>query len=137
MLASRERRPVVDVIKGERVDANAAAVLHLVAQRWEGRENVAEDDGGVDGTVPVEGLHRDVGAEVKVLTALPKRVLGGEFSVLGKVAARLAHEPHRGAVDGLAVQSGNDPLFAVHAVNSMCESASSIAATRPRICPSS
>ena len=137
MLTCRKGSPVVGFVERKRVNTNAATVFHLVPERWQGRQDVAEHDRSVNGTVAMDGLHRDVRAEIEVLTALPKGVLSGEFSVFGKVAPCLTHEPNGGPVNGLAVQSSNDALLTVHAVNSMWERASSMASARPWMCPSS
>ena len=65
-------RPCLDVIEGEGRDANATAVLDLIAKGRKRREDVAEHDGGVELRILLDRLCRDGGAQVEVLAAFPE-----------------------------------------------------------------
>src|SRR6266581_442169 len=70
-------------------------------QRLERQQDVGEQDGGVDGEA-TDRLERDLGGEVGRVTQLEQRVLLAQRAIFREVTARLAHEPDRGGVDGLA-----------------------------------
>ena len=81
--------------------ALARLEAHFQAQSAQRREDIGEDDGGVQ-VERVDGLHGHLAAQLGLLDDLEHPVLLPEFPVLAHVASRLPHEPHRGPIDRLA-----------------------------------
>jgi len=90
------------------------------AHAFERQHDVGIEDGPID----AEPAHRDradLGAQLRRARDLEDAVTFAERAVLREGAARLAHEPHRGALDGLAPAgadeqrraSAGDPLALV------------------------
>ena len=77
------------------------------AHDFEGKQEVGEDDGGVD-SEKFCGGDGDLGGERGLLADLEQRVLLADGAVLGHVASGLAHEPDGSAVDGLRLAGANE-----------------------------
>ena len=107
-------RPCLDVIEGEGRDANAAAVLDLVAKGRKRGEDVAEHDGGIELRVPLDRLCRDGGAQVEVLAAFPEIGLFRQSTVLWKMTSGLPHEPHRRSVNRFVAEGRHHAFTSVH-----------------------
>ena len=71
------------------------------------RDDVGEEHGGVD-VVAAHRLERHLGAQLRRLGDLEERVPLAKRAVLGERPARLAHEPHRRALDLLAPQRADE-----------------------------
>ena len=78
------------------------------AHRLERKQDVGEEDRRVD--AEPEGLQRDRQRKLGRLADLEERVLFAERAVLGHVAARLPHEPHRRDVGRLAPASAEEAV---------------------------
>ena len=83
--------------------------LDLQAERLWDDEDVAENDGGVEGE-PADGLQRDLGRELGRAADLEELVLLAELAELRQVAAGLAHHPHGRALHGLASGGPQDEV---------------------------
>ena len=75
--------------------------LDIEAHGQHRRHDVREEDGGID-AVPLHRLERHLCAELRGSRQLEEAVTLAERPVLGKRTPRLAHEPHRRALDRLA-----------------------------------
>ena len=69
--------------------------------------DVREQHGRVD-VVTAHGLQRHLGAELGGAGDLEEAVTLADRAVLGKAAARLAHEPHRGALDSFTAERAHE-----------------------------
>ena len=87
--------------------ADALDELHVQPHAQDGRHDVGEHDGGVD-AVAADRLQRHLGAELWRARDLPERVPLADHAVLGERPARLAHEPHRCALDRLASRRADE-----------------------------
>ena len=65
--------------------------------------DVREQHGGID-VVPAHRLQRHLRAELRSARNLEEAVSLADGAVLREAAARLAHEPHRGALDRLTAE---------------------------------
>ena len=85
------------------VDDRAFALdeIERDAERLERQEQIREEDGGVD-LDAVDRLQRHLGGQLRLAADVEQGVPLADRAVLGHVASRLAHEPDRRAVDGLA-----------------------------------
>ncbi len=75
--------------------------LETDADGRDGHDDVGEEDRGVDAVTP-HRLQRDLGGELGIADRLEDAGRPAQPSVLGQRPARLAHEPHRHLLDGLA-----------------------------------
>ena len=82
--------------------------LERRAHRLERQEDVREQDRRVD--AEAQRLERDLARELGRLAEIEDGVLLAELAVLGHVAPRLAHEPHRRAIDGLAAARAQEAI---------------------------
>ncbi len=111
VLVRLDRSQSVDVGHGadrmleDRSDALADLDGH--ADGLHRRDDVAEQDGGVD-PVPTDRLQGHLCGELRGVDHVLETVFGADGSVLGKGPARLAHEPHRHRVMGLATAGGEE-----------------------------
>ena len=90
--------------------AFAGDELEVEAHGGEGKEEVGEDDGGVDAEA-LGGGDGDFGGDVGRAADVEEGVVLADGHVLRHVAAGLAEEPDGGAVDGLA-EAGADEAAA-------------------------
>jgi len=72
--------------------------LERSPHRLKGEENIGEQNGGID--PEAQRLKGDLSGELRIFAELEKGVLLAQRSILRHVAPRLAHHPHRRAVDG-------------------------------------
>jgi hypothetical protein len=91
------------------VDDGAFAVdeLEVEAHGGEGKEEVGEDDGGVDAEA-LGGGDGDFGGDVGGAADVEEGVVAADGHVLGHVAAGLAEEPDGCAVNGMAEAGANE-----------------------------
>ena len=61
-------------------------------QRLEGQEDIGEDDRGIDAQT-MDGLQRDLGRELGIMTEIEDGMALPELAVLRHVPTRLPHEP--------------------------------------------
>ena len=73
-------------------------------------ENVRKENGGIH-SEDVDRLEGDLGREVGPFIHFGKRVVFPDGAVFGQVAARLAHDPNRRALHGLAVAGAEEKMF--------------------------
>jgi hypothetical protein len=73
-------------------------------------ENVRKENGGIH-SEDVDRLEGDLGREVGPFIHFGKRVVFPDGTVFGQVAARLAHDPNRRALHGLAVAGAEEKMF--------------------------
>src|SRR5688500_9632315 len=83
--------------------------LELEAHRREWDQEVRKQDRGVD-IDNVDGLHRDRNGQFGLLADLQKGIALPQLAVIRHVAARLAHEPYRGAVDGFTPAGAEEAI---------------------------
>jgi len=77
------------------------------AHDFEWKQEVGEDDGGVDAE-KFSGGDGDCGGERRILADFEQGMPFADGAILGHVSSGLAHEPHRGALDGLGFASANE-----------------------------
>ena len=76
-------------------------------------EDVGEHDGGVE-LVAIERLERGARRQLGVLADVPEAVFGAQCAITRKIAAGLAHQPHRGPVERIAAQRRQKSLTRMH-----------------------
>ena len=75
----------------------AGGEAQLEAHRFDGQQQVGEDDGGIH-VQNLDRLQRDGSGQVRALADFEDAVAGADLPVLAQIAARLAHEPYRANV---------------------------------------
>ena len=115
-LAGARARERADVGRGadRLVDARTRLEAHVHAERRRGRHQVRKHDGRVHGEA-VQRQQRHLGRKVGIGAQLLEAVLGAKCAVLGQDAARLAHQPQRPSLGGLAAKRAKQQV--VHGVN--------------------
>ena len=82
------------------------------AHGFGGDENVGEYDDGVDAET-AEGLEGDFGGEIGRFANLEKGMVCADSTVLGQIAAGLAHHPYGDPRQGIATAGAEEEVFAV------------------------
>ena len=77
------------------------------AHDFERKQEVGEDDGGVDAE-NFSGGDGDFGGDCGLLADFEQGMLLANGAVLGHVASGLAHEPDGSAIDGLGLAGANE-----------------------------
>ena len=88
--------------------------IEFEPHRREGQQQIGEQDRGVD-VDGIDRLQRDGDSQLRLRDDLEQGVTLPQRSVLGHVAAGLAHEPHRRAVDRLAAAGAQKAI--VHEIS--------------------
>ena len=95
-------------------DAASVAERVALAESLGDHEDVGEENRGVEAGEAMERLERHFGGERGGAHHFKERGLRLERAIFGQVAAGLAHDPERGALEGRAGEGGEETLAGSH-----------------------